>query len=82
MPQLPGQMVKARAARLRAAAATRRRTWLESLVGTTQAALIEGEGRGHTDNFAPFTLAGASRGRTGNVRITASNGDCLTAVWA
>jgi threonylcarbamoyladenosine tRNA methylthiotransferase MtaB len=82
MPQVPRALVKARAARLREAAATRRRTWLESLVGTTQPALIEGDGKGHTDNFAPFALAGAPRGRSGNVRIMASNGDRLTAVWA
>jgi hypothetical protein len=44
--------------------------------------LIEGDGKGHTDNFAPFALAGARRGETGKVHITAHDGDILTAVWA
>ena len=45
-------------------------------------ALIEGDGTGHTDNFAPVALAGARRGETGEVRITGRDSDRLTAVWA
>ena len=82
MPQLPPELVKARAARLRSAAAGRRTTWLDSLVGTRQPALIEGQGKGHTDNFAPIALAGASRGQSGTVRIIGHAGECLTAAWA
>ena len=82
MPQLPPELVKARAARLRSAAAGRRTTWLDSLVGTRQPALIEGQGKGHTDNFAPIALAGASRGQSGAVRILGRAGECLTAAWA
>ena len=82
MPQLPREVVKARAARLREVAASRRRSWLESLIGTTQPALIENGGKGHTDHFAPVAIAGASRGVAGLARITGQQGDYLTAVWA
>jgi len=82
MPQVPHPIVKARAARLRQAAAQRRSHWLGSLVGTNQTVLIEGDGIGHTDNFAPIALAGAQRGETGMVRISSRDRDRLTAVWA
>jgi threonylcarbamoyladenosine tRNA methylthiotransferase MtaB len=82
MPQVAREIVKARAARLRAVAARQRTKWFDSLVGSIQLALIEGEAKGHTDNFAPITLAGAVRGQSGNVRITGRDGDQLTASWA
>ena len=82
MPQLPRDIVKARANRLREAAAERRARWLQNLVGTIHPALIEGEGNGHTDNFAPVAVEGAKRADTGQVRITGCLGDQLTAVWA
>jgi threonylcarbamoyladenosine tRNA methylthiotransferase MtaB len=82
MPQLPRELVKDRAARLREAAAARRACWLDSLVGSTQPALIENGGKGHTDGFAPIAIAGAQRGESGNVRITGRDNDHLTAVWA
>jgi threonylcarbamoyladenosine tRNA methylthiotransferase MtaB len=82
MPQLSGEIVKARAARLRIAAAGRRRRWLESMIGTMQPLLIEGPDKGHTDNFAPIAIAGARRGQTGRALITGYDGDHLTAVWA
>lgn len=82
MPQVPRDVVRARAARLREAAAERRSRWLDSVVGTAQPVLIEGEGTGHTDNFAPVALAGARRGETGMVRVTGRDGNQLTAVWA
>jgi threonylcarbamoyladenosine tRNA methylthiotransferase MtaB len=82
MPQLAREVVKARAARLRDAAAMRRDHWLDSLVGTVQPILIEGECIGHTDAFAPVAIEGATRGRSGDARITGRNGDRLTAVFA
>jgi threonylcarbamoyladenosine tRNA methylthiotransferase MtaB len=81
MPQLPRELVKARAARLRDTAAKRRQQWLDSMVGSTQPMLVEGEGKGHTDNFAPVAIAGARRGECGVARITGCEGDHLTAVW-
>ena len=79
MPQLERELVKARAARLRDAAAARRRRWLDSMVGTVQPVLVEGEARGHTDNFAPVVIAGATRGDSGLARIAGFDGDMLTA---
>jgi threonylcarbamoyladenosine tRNA methylthiotransferase MtaB len=82
MPQLAREVVKARAARLRAAAAERRSHWLYSLIGSTQPVLIENNAKGHSDGFAPVAIAGTSRGDLGKARITGREGDHLTAVWA
>ena len=82
MPQPERNLVKARASRLRDAAAARRSRWLDSLVGTTQPVLIESGGKGHSDNFAPVTIEGAARGQTGQAHIVSRNDDNPTAVWA
>ena len=82
MPQLPRDLVKARAARLREGAAARRMRWLDSLVGSVQPILVEGEGTGHTDNFAPVAIAGVHRGESGKTRISGRDGDRLRAIWA
>jgi threonylcarbamoyladenosine tRNA methylthiotransferase MtaB len=82
MRQVPREVAKARAARLREAAAIRRTRWLDTLVGTSQAVLIEGDAIGHTDNFAPIALVGAKRGESGTVSITGRDGNQLTAAWA
>jgi threonylcarbamoyladenosine tRNA methylthiotransferase MtaB len=59
MPQVEPEIAKARAARLRDAAAARRSAWLRSLVGSTQAVLVERPGnRGHAGNFADVRLDG------------------------
>jgi threonylcarbamoyladenosine tRNA methylthiotransferase MtaB len=52
MPQVPPALIKQRAAQLRAAAARRKASWLQSLVGTRQRVLVERDGRGHAENFA------------------------------
>jgi threonylcarbamoyladenosine tRNA methylthiotransferase MtaB len=82
MPQLPRELVKARAARLRTDAGSRRSRWLDSLVGSVQPILVEGDGIGHTDHFAPVAIVGAKRGESGDARITGRDGNQLTAVWA
>jgi threonylcarbamoyladenosine tRNA methylthiotransferase MtaB len=82
MPQVERDMVKGRAARLREAAAERRRRWLAGMIGTNQRLLVEGENQGHTDNFAPVALEGGERGQSGQARITGLRADHLTAVWA
>ncbi|GAA4741004.1 tRNA (N(6)-L-threonylcarbamoyladenosine(37)-C(2))-methylthiotransferase MtaB [Sphingomonas daechungensis] len=82
MPQLERELVKARAARLREAAAERRSRWLGSLVGSNQAVMIENNGKGHSDGFAPVKIDGATRGEIGEAHIIGRDGDCLTAVWA
>ena len=82
MPQLPRELVKSRAARLREKASERRDRWLRSLVGTTQRALIENNGKGHSDSFAPIVLPDGARGETAEVRIVAFADRQLTAVRA
>lgn len=70
MPQVERELVKARAARLRARAAERRAAWLASQVGTRQPVLIENKQRGHTDGFAPITIAASARGDSGFALVT------------
>ena len=82
MPQLPREVVKSRAARLRSAAAQRRSAWLDSLIGTVQRVLVESEGKAHADNFAPVHVGGGRRGDSGAARVTGRLGDHLTAAWA
>jgi threonylcarbamoyladenosine tRNA methylthiotransferase MtaB len=63
MPQVAPQVVKARARRLREAAARRRAAWLAGMVGTTQKVLVERGGTGHAENFAPVRITGARSSR-------------------
>jgi threonylcarbamoyladenosine tRNA methylthiotransferase MtaB len=78
MPQHDLTTIRARARRLREAADARRARWLETLVGTRQSVLIEGEsGYGHAANYAPARLAsGATRGRAGTNGVVV--GDIVT----
>jgi threonylcarbamoyladenosine tRNA methylthiotransferase MtaB len=58
MPQVDPTVVKARAARLRAASAAQRESWLEAQIGTHQNVLVERNGiDGHAENFAPVRFA-------------------------
>jgi threonylcarbamoyladenosine tRNA methylthiotransferase MtaB len=58
MPQVDRAIIKARAARLRAACEGQREAWLASLVGPRQSVLVELSGtRGHAENFAPVRFA-------------------------
>jgi threonylcarbamoyladenosine tRNA methylthiotransferase MtaB len=82
MPQVEREIVKARAARLRNAAAERRRDWLQSLVGTVQPVLIENKEKGHTNTFAPVRIAGGLRGEFGQARITNVADGELIGAWA
>jgi threonylcarbamoyladenosine tRNA methylthiotransferase MtaB len=82
MPQVEREIVKARAARLREAAAARRSAWLDSLVGTNQRVLIENSSKGHSDGFAPVRIEGAKRGDIGDARIIVRDGDHLIGVFA
>jgi threonylcarbamoyladenosine tRNA methylthiotransferase MtaB len=82
MPQLERELVKARAAQLREAAAKRRSAWLDSLIDTTQPVLIENSAKGHTDAFAPIVIAGSGRGDTGPAQIIGRSGDALVGVFA
>ena len=80
MPQLDRQLIKDRAARLREKAAAHRLAWLRSKLGTGQGALIENRHKGHTDDFAPITVAGAARGAYVMATITGADEKGLTGV--
>ncbi|HEY1604238.1 MAG TPA: tRNA (N(6)-L-threonylcarbamoyladenosine(37)-C(2))-methylthiotransferase MtaB [Allosphingosinicella sp.] len=62
MPQVAPPLVKERARRLREACARRKKAWLEGLVGTRQRVLVEKDGMGHAENFAPVFLRHPSEG--------------------
>jgi threonylcarbamoyladenosine tRNA methylthiotransferase MtaB len=70
MPQVPPQIVKERARRLREAAARRKALWLHSQIGGRQKVLVERGGDfGHAENFAPVRVAGGEVGRVKEVMI-------------
>ncbi|MDQ3144338.1 MAG: tRNA (N(6)-L-threonylcarbamoyladenosine(37)-C(2))-methylthiotransferase MtaB [Pseudomonadota bacterium] len=77
MPQVERGQVKARAARLREAAAIRRNGWLDAQIGTRQSVLIENKEKGHCDSFARVRIAGAARGDLGTAVITGRMNDHL-----
>ena len=81
MPQVPHEVVRARAARLRAAAALRRNAWLDAQVGTRPTVLIENAAKGHSDSFAPVAIAGSRRGECRPALITGRDGDHLVATF-
>ncbi len=72
MPQVDAAVIRARAERLRIAAARRKAAWLESCVGSVQQVLVERPGdRGHAGSFADVALSsGAELGIIVPVRIT------------
>ncbi|CAH2407025.1 tRNA (N(6)-L-threonylcarbamoyladenosine(37)-C(2))-methylthiotransferase MtaB [Mesorhizobium ventifaucium] len=72
MPQLRRELVKQRAARLRAAGDAAYRSHLSSLAGTRQSILVEREGLGRTEGF---TLAAVSAGAPGEIVDAAIAGD-------
>jgi threonylcarbamoyladenosine tRNA methylthiotransferase MtaB len=73
MPQVAPEVRRDRAARLRAAAATRKAAWLANAVGTVQDVLIERPGdRGHTAHFAEVRLPTPSE--PGSIRRVAITG--------
>ena len=84
MPQVAPPVVKARARRLREACAGRRTTWLERLVGTRQRVLVEKDGCGHAENFAPVRISPPldGEGEVVTVTIAAVDGDSLIGVPA
>ena len=56
MPQVPGDVVKSRAAALRAAVAGQRAAWLGSLIGQRHSVLAERDGTGYAPNYARFRV--------------------------
>jgi threonylcarbamoyladenosine tRNA methylthiotransferase MtaB len=79
MPRVEPDVVKARARRLREACASERAKWLAGLVGTRHRVLLENDGFGHAENFAPVQIAPSleAEGRIVEVTITAVESDRL-----
>ncbi len=82
MPQVPGAVVKDRAARLRAAGDAAYRRHLDRLVGTHQRILVEREGIGRTEGFTLVSVAGGAPGRIVEAEIVGHDGERLAAVPA
>lgn len=75
MPQVPGDVAKARAKQLRDVGATSLDRHLQSLVGTVQSVLMEKPSFGRTESFAPVHITQeVEPGTIINVRLTATQG--------
>jgi threonylcarbamoyladenosine tRNA methylthiotransferase MtaB len=74
MPQVAGNLIKERAARLRAAgdAALRRRLELE--IGETRHVLIESATQGRTEHFLPVAIRGATPGTVRRLTMVSHDG--------
>ncbi|WP_288191934.1 tRNA (N(6)-L-threonylcarbamoyladenosine(37)-C(2))-methylthiotransferase MtaB [uncultured Phyllobacterium sp.] len=79
MPQVNRQIVKTRAARLRAAGNAAYRSHLDRLVGTNQRILVEREGLGRTEGFTLVGLNGGAPGEIIERPISGHDGDRLLA---
>jgi threonylcarbamoyladenosine tRNA methylthiotransferase MtaB len=83
MPQVARPVIKARAARLREAAARRKAAWLQEQVGSVRQVLVELDGTsGHAENFARVTLPPAAPNSIVATRIAAVDGDSLVGISA
>jgi threonylcarbamoyladenosine tRNA methylthiotransferase MtaB len=67
MPQVPGGLRKERAARLRARGAQREEQFLLSRIGSTAQVLVEKDGFGRSEHFAPVILPDGHAGPAGDV---------------
>ncbi len=78
MPQVRGPVVQDRAAQLRDAGARLRTRWLASHVGSTASVVVERNGAGHTEDYAPVRLPIGHRvGSVLATRITGLDSDTL-----
>jgi threonylcarbamoyladenosine tRNA methylthiotransferase MtaB len=76
MPQVAPAVVKERARRLREACAAQKAKWLAGLAGTRQRVLVEKDGFGHAENFAPVRVEGAP-GEIVTAQIATAGNDIL-----
>lgn len=78
MPQVPGDVIRARAARLRAKGDEALVRHLARQVGTHQRTLVERDDFGHTDQYTRLRIeGGAAPGVTCTARITGHDGKAL-----
>jgi threonylcarbamoyladenosine tRNA methylthiotransferase MtaB len=80
MPQVPRDVIRARAARLREAGATSLARGLAARVGSTARVLVERPGFGRSEHYAPVRLSpDIAPGRIASLPIVASAPDALIA---
>ncbi|RUW99464.1 tRNA (N(6)-L-threonylcarbamoyladenosine(37)-C(2))-methylthiotransferase MtaB, partial [Mesorhizobium sp. M8A.F.Ca.ET.023.01.1.1] len=79
MPQVRRELVKQRAARLRAAGEVAYQRHLSSLAGSRQSILIERDGLGRTEGFTLAALGTGAPGEIVEAEITGHDGARLTA---
>jgi threonylcarbamoyladenosine tRNA methylthiotransferase MtaB len=77
MRQVPGDVIRARAHRLREAGARLNAGFLAGQVGRRLSVLVENDGYGHAENHAPVRLQGARRGGIYAARIIDAGTDEL-----
>jgi threonylcarbamoyladenosine tRNA methylthiotransferase MtaB len=78
MPQVPGDIIRARAARLRAKGDEALARHLARQVGTRQKTLVERDDFGHTDQYTRLRIeGGAAPGSLCTARITGHDGKAL-----
>ena len=77
MKPVPGTVVKARAARLRAAGQQALHRFLDAQIGRTATVLVEEEGRGRSQHYAEVRLAAAAPGSLVTVRVAGRAEDAL-----
>ncbi|WP_224549488.1 tRNA (N(6)-L-threonylcarbamoyladenosine(37)-C(2))-methylthiotransferase MtaB [Mesorhizobium sp. CA16] len=79
MPQVRREVVKTRAARLRAAGETAYRHHLSSLSGTRQSILVERDGLGRTEGFTPAAIDAGAPGEIVDAMVAGHDGARLIA---
>jgi threonylcarbamoyladenosine tRNA methylthiotransferase MtaB len=78
MPQLPGPVIRARAASLRAAGTARQRDWLAGQIGRVVNVLVERDGAGRSEHYARVELVPMGvPGTLVAARITGAGDDAL-----
>jgi threonylcarbamoyladenosine tRNA methylthiotransferase MtaB len=83
MPQVPGNIVKERAAKLREAGAASTSRALAARIGTIAQVLVEKDGFGHSEHYAPVRFSGSAEiGSIAQVRIADAARDGLSGVIA
>ena len=78
MPQLPGMIVKERAARLRRKGKAALEARLDTMIGSRHSVLMERGGIGRTPCFTPVEIGDIAHGAFLDVRVTGRSGEQLT----
>jgi threonylcarbamoyladenosine tRNA methylthiotransferase MtaB len=79
MPQVPGDVARARAARLRESGARALRRHLDAQIGKTLSVLTERGGMGRAADFTPVATPGLTHGRIVTMIATGHDGTRLDA---